>query len=169
MIITYQGGRSFKVSQGELSLAINPKAKTSADVTIFTDDRGDTSDKSGFVIDGAGEYEIKGIFIKGFLGGTYLITFEGIRICLLGQTAGDELEDIDILLTSTDAYKTAVSLEPAIIIPMGYDPSTSSGQASLAQFLKEAGESGVEPLDKLVIKKKDLEGKEGEVVVLKEE
>ncbi|KKR65419.1 MAG: hypothetical protein UU06_C0019G0014, partial [Parcubacteria group bacterium GW2011_GWB1_40_5] len=37
---------------------------------------------------------------------------------------------------------------------------------SLKMFLKEAGEEGIKPVDKLTIKKKDLEGKEGEVVVL---
>ena len=48
-------------------------------------------------------------------------------------------------------------------MPMNYDKS------SLIQFLKEAGEKDVSPLDKFVVKKKDLEGKEGEIVVLKEE
>ena len=39
----------------------------------------------------------------------------------------------------------------------------------MKQFLKEGGEEKTEPIDKLVIKKKDLEGKEGDIVVLKEE
>ena len=50
-----------------------------------------------------------------------------------------------------------------LVIPMGYDKST------LAQFLKEAGEKSADAIDKLVVKKKDLEGKEGEIIVLKEE
>ncbi|MBX4206589.1 MBL fold metallo-hydrolase [Candidatus Parcubacteria bacterium] len=66
MIITYQGGESFKISQGELSVAINPASKTSADVTIFSSAPRDTSEKSGFVVSGPGEYEVKDIFIKGF-------------------------------------------------------------------------------------------------------
>jgi hypothetical protein len=36
----------------------------------------------------------------------------------------------------------------------------------LKKYLKTAGEENVKPLDKLTIKKKDLEGKQGEVVVL---
>ena len=48
-------------------MVINPKSKLSADITLFTSGREDTSDKSGFVIEGPGEYEIKDIFIKGFL------------------------------------------------------------------------------------------------------
>jgi len=165
MIISYQGGQSFKISQGDLALVINPKAKTAADITLFTAKASETSDKSGFVIDGPGEYEIKDIFIKGFPDRTYLVTFEGIKLCFLGakEDQADELEDVDILFTPVNAYKHAVALEPALMIPMGYDKVT------LAQFLKESGEKDVEPLDKLVVKKKDLEGKEGEVIVLKEE
>ena len=36
----------------------------------------------------------------------------------------------------------------------------------LAQFLKESGEESVNPVEKLTLKKKDIEGKKGEVVVL---
>src|SRR3989338_4192812 len=160
MVISYQGGQSFKISQGDLALVINPKAKTAADITLFTlrpaQGKLETSEKSGFVIDGPGEYEIKDIFIKGFPDRTYLVTFEGIKLCFLGakEDQADELEDVDILFTPVNAYKHAVALEPALMIPMGYDKVT------LAQFLKESGEKDVEPLDKLVVKKKDLEGKE---------
>ena len=38
--------------------------------------------------------------------------------------------------------------------------------AALKSFLKEAGAEKVEPMDKFTVKKKDLEGKEGEIVVL---
>ena len=42
-------------------------------------------------------------------------------------------------------------------------------KTALEQFIKEGGETKVESLDKFVVKKKDLEGKESEIVVLKEE
>jgi hypothetical protein len=171
MIISYQVADSFKISQGDLTLAVNPKAKVSADITLFTlrqaQGKPETSEKSGFVIDGPGEYEVRDIFIKGFPDKTFLITFEGIKLCFLGtdnqQQTTDNLEDVGILFVRPDAYKTAVALEPSVMIPMDYD------KAALTQFLKEAGETNGEPIDKLVVKKKDLEGKEGEVVVLKEE
>jgi hypothetical protein len=35
------------------------------------------------------------------------------------------------------------------------------------QFLKEAGSEDVKPFDKATLKKKDVDGKEGEVIVLK--
>jgi len=103
-----------------------------------------------------------------------------MNLCFLGalndptlQTDTLEaIEDVDILfvptgvgdtLDSAAAYKLAVSLEPSVIIPMHYTKET------LNQFLKEGGEEKVESLDKFVVKKKDLEGKEGDIVVLKEE
>lgn len=186
--MSYQGAGAFKISQGDLTLALNPGAKVSADVTLFTTGRSEVAEKSGFVIDGPGEYEIKDIFIKGFLSEgigkkvntIYLITFEGMKLCFLGALANpalsvetlEAIEDIDILFTPVgqgtldpaSAYKLAVSLEPSVIIPMYYD------KPSLDKFIKEGGsKSGVESLDKLVVKKKDLEGKEGEILILKEE
>lgn len=205
MIVSYHGIECFKISQGDITLAINPVSKDSkskkptrfgADITLITTNHPDMNgrdqtsrgDKESFVIDGPGEYEIKDIFIKGFLSEgvakkintIYLISFEGMNLCFLGALANSELsdkileaiEDIDILfvpiggddiLDPAAAYKLSVSLEPSVIIPMHYTAET------LKQFIKEGGEVKVESLDKFVVKKKDLEGKEGEIVVLKEE
>jgi L-ascorbate metabolism protein UlaG (beta-lactamase superfamily) len=68
----------------------------------------------------------------------------------------------DTTLNPYDAQKLAVSLEPKLIIPMDYDEKT------LPIFLKEAGAEKVEPLEKLTIKRKDIEGKLGEVVLFHE-
>jgi L-ascorbate metabolism protein UlaG (beta-lactamase superfamily) len=196
MIITYQGGQSFRVSQGDLSLAFNPDSQRfKADVSVFSVGH-PSYDQEAFVIAGPGEYEIKDITIKGFLSETsyqgskvntiYVMNFEGMNLCFLGALSNaaiptktlESLENIDILfvpisgegvLDAAAAYKLAVSLEPSIIIPMLYDPSTSSGQAALKQFLKEGGADKPETLDKLVLKKKDLDGKEGDIIILKEE
>ena len=204
MIITYHGLESFKISQGDVTLALNPISKDSkskstrfgADITLITTnlpdfngrDQTSRGDKESFVIDGPGEYEIKDIFIKGFLSEglenkintIYLILFEGMNLCFLGALSNlqlsvetlEAIEDVDILfvpaggagtLDPASAYKLAVSLEPGVIIPMHYT------ETSLEQFIKEGGETKVESLDKFVVKKKDIEGKEGEIVVLKEE
>lgn len=204
MIVSYQGLTCFKISQGDLTLAINPVSKDSkngtpsrfgADITLITTKHPDMNgreqtsrgDKESFVIDGPGEYEIKDVFIKGYLSQgpgllntIYMITFEGMKLCFLGALANPEipaetlenLEDIDILfvpigggetLDAAKAYKLAVSLEPSVIIPMHYNKTL------LEQFIKEGGEGKVEAIDKYVVKKKDLEGKESEIVVLKEE
>ncbi len=150
------------------------------------------SDRMPFVISGPGEYEIKEVFIKGFqssseYGGKphintiYRVTLEGINLCFLGALSTnelsnetlEELDEIDILfvpiggedvLDPASAYKLAVSLETKIIIPMHY--GDVGDKNALKTFLKEGGEDSSESVDKLTIKKKDLDGKEGDIIVI---
>jgi len=113
----------------------------------------------------------------------YLITLEGMKLCFLGALSGKELpealkevlDEVDVLfvpiggegvLSAADACKLAVSLEPKLIIPMHYGAVGDKG--ALKAFLKEGGEDGLTPVEKLTIKKKDLEGKEADIAVLKE-
>lgn len=142
-----------------------------------------------FAITGPGDYEIKEIFIKGMPGGAvelgkkylnsiYTLGIEGINIAFLGalgesdlgKEAREAIEAPDILfvpvggkglLDAKSSAKLVSTLEPKIIIPMDYDES------SLKAFLKELGEEKAETTEKLTLKRKDLEGKEGEVVILK--
>jgi L-ascorbate metabolism protein UlaG (beta-lactamase superfamily) len=208
MIITYQGVEFFKVQFGDTILAFNPISKESkfkstrffADVALVSANHSDFNGveslsyngKDPLVISGPGEYETKGVFIKGFQSKTnyggkekintvYIVVLEGMTLCFLGALSDEKLspefmeaiEDIDILflpvggdgvLDAGKANKLAVTLEPKIIIPMHHDEVGMAG--SLKKFLKEAGEEGVKPIDKLTLKKKDLDGKEGEVVIL---
>lgn len=208
MVITYMGGECFKVSQGDLTIALNPPSKDSglktakfgSDIVLSTIDHEDMrgienasfGDREPFAIVGPGEYEVRGVAVRGFgaesqYGGEkhintiYSIALEGMNLCFLGalsstelpQAAKQELDDIDILfvpvggdgvLSPADAEKLSVQLEPKTIIPMHY--GTIGGKDALKTFLKEAGAEDVKPIDKLTIKKKDLEGKEGEIVVL---
>lgn len=210
MVITYQGVESFKITQGDLTIALNPISKDSsfksskfgADVTLITTNHPDTNgrdntsrgDKESFVVNGPGEYEVRDVSIKGFLSETtyggksmntvYQVNLEGMNLCFLGALSSpalssdalEALEDVDILfvpiggegvLDASAGYKLAVSLEPKVIIPMHY--GEVGDKKALETFLKEGGEEKKDELDKLVIKKKDLEGKEGEVIILKTE
>ncbi len=208
MIITYQGVEFFKVQFGDTILAFNPISKESkfkstrffADVALVSTNHPDFNGvenlsyngKDPFVISGPGEYETKGVFVKGFqsnsnydkkerINTVYTVILEGITLCFLGALSDEKLspefmeaiEDIDILflpigadgvLDAAKANKMAVALEPKIIIPMHYGDVGSDN--ALKKFLKESGEENVKPVDKLTIKKKDLENKEGEVMIL---
>lgn len=143
-------------------------------------------DKQPFVISGPGEYEVSGITASGFpahsrysaedrINTVYALTLDDIAILYCGALEGDlpkevlEMDAPDILfvpiggggiLDAAEAQKLAVKLEAKIVIPLLYDDK------SLKQFLKEAGEEGVKSIEKLTIKRKDLIGKEGDVVVL---
>lgn len=150
-------------------------------------------DKKPFVISGPGEYEVNSIFIKGLAGESsydidkddkklintiYALTVEGINILYLGAQDGplpkdtsDAIDSVDVLflpiggkgvLEPKEAYKLAMNIEPKVIIPIHFDGKKDS---ALEAFLKEAGDHG-EPVDKLTIKKKDLDGKNGDIIVL---
>lgn len=203
MVISYLGGECFKVSQGDLTLAFNPpgkgstlaSAKFGADIALVSLDHRDFNgvenagfgERQPFVIAGPGEYEVRGVAVRGYgvptaydgrptINTVYAVTLEGMNLVFMGAlgtgdmpaAAKQELDDIDLLfvpvggdgvLDHAAANKLAVSLEPKAIIPMHYT------DASLKSFLKEAGES-VAPQEKLTVKKKDLDGKEGEIIVL---
>lgn len=144
-------------------------------------------ERQPFAIIGPGEYEIKDIAAFGFessseYGGSkrintiYSVLFDGLTILYAGAVGTTELpKDIsemdapDVLivpvggngaLSPAEAQKLAVNLEAKIVIPIGYDEKT------LKQFLKEAAAEGTKAEEKLTIKKKDVAGKENEVVVL---
>lgn len=153
-------------------------------------------EKAPFVVSGPGEYEIKKVFIRGLqsasrYGGRerintiYSIMLEGMNLVFLGALDSKKLNadvkealgDIDILflpiggngvLNTADAHALAVDLEHKIAIPMHYGEIEDGGKAiALEKFLKEDGSENGKPVDKLTIKKKDLESKEGEIIVLR--
>jgi L-ascorbate metabolism protein UlaG (beta-lactamase superfamily) len=154
-------------------------------------DQVNRGEKQAFIINSPGEYEIQGVFIKGLLSSSnyddsghintiYTVHFENMNLCFLGALGSTEIpnetkaeiDNVDILfvpiggngvLNPAEAYKFAVSLEPSIIIPMQTD------EKSLKAFLKEGGDEDLKSIEKLTIKKKDLEDKKGEIVVLQEQ
>ncbi len=201
MILTYLGKQFFKIQQGDTVVAVNPISKESkwdgkvskfgSELVLITTRHPDFNgvdtvtygEAAPFVISGAGEYEVKGIGIRGaesvttiggkeFMNTAYSLSLEGITVATLGAISPEtkvsdlSIDSPDILLLPigagmdpAKAYKMAVSLEPHIIIPMDYD------EKELKAFLKEAGQNP-EPLEKLTIKRKEVEAKESEIVVL---
>jgi hypothetical protein len=145
--------------------------------------------KEPFVIDGPGEYELDGIFVYGLpsagadgqINTIFTTEIEGIRLCHLGALANTNLDpktiedigSVDILfvpiaggpvLSPKDAAKLAASLEPKIIIPVMFE--NGEGEIALKTFAKEIGGNTENRVDKLTIKKKDVEGKEDEVIII---
>ncbi|MBI2459571.1 MAG: MBL fold metallo-hydrolase [Parcubacteria group bacterium] len=148
-----------------------------------------------FIINTAGEYEIKGVFIEGVAawhdeksGGErgediiYRIEMEDISITHLGDLGHvldskqlEKLEGTDILLVpvggkytinAARAVEVISQIEPRIVIPMHYKvPGLKVEIDGVEKFIKELG---LEPRreDKLKITKKDLPQEYMELVVL---
>ncbi len=200
MVITYYGISCFKAQSGETVLAFDPPSKESdfksprfqANVVLISNNHKDhngwenlSSKKEGkdlVVLDGPGEYELEGIYIKGIKSAgqntIYSVNFEGITLCHMGNFSEKELRpeikeaigEIDILLVPIDgngvldpqeAAKISSRLEPCIVIPMHY-----GDKKVLKKFMDEFGNGSAKPFDKLTIKKKDLVPGKIQVVVL---
>lgn len=174
-----------------------PEVKFGADIALVSTRHPDFNgteqaahgDKVPFVIDHAGEYEVGDVVVRGFgmpttydkesrINTIYQVQLEGMNLVSLGALGEPEIDpkilgelgDIDILfvpigggdvLEAPQAAKLATKLEAHLIIPMHYD------KAALDAFVKEMGSDNGKPVDKLTIKKKDVQAMEGEVEVLK--
>jgi len=139
-----------------------------------------------FIISGPGEYEIEGIFVIGV--GTYhdakqgqergkntayLIEFEGLTICHLGdlghvltQEQVEQLNSVDILLipvggkytlNGSKAAEVVGLLEPKIVVPMHYKvPGLNVQIEGASRFLKELAVEPPSKLELLTISKSQL-------------
>jgi L-ascorbate metabolism protein UlaG (beta-lactamase superfamily) len=158
-------------------------------------DQVQNSDKNTFVINGPGEYEKSGVTVQGFLTKSeyalpkgvgnvtntiYSVKLEGMTIVHLGalsdttlpHDAKESIEEIDVLfipvggdgvLSASEASALATFLEPKVIIPMHW---SGMGEAkSLEAFIKEQG-GGEERVDKLTLKKKDVNEKDGAIIIV---
>lgn len=148
------------------------------------------------VIDTPGEYSIKGVNIVGFdsfhdekegaergRNAIYVIDTEEIKICHMGDLGSDldenqlsGIDGVDILFIPiggkyTINYEKAVKIikkiEPAIIIPIHYKiPGSLVDIDDEKKFCSEMGNCPSEKVSKLNIKKRDLEGKNMEVILM---
>ncbi len=143
-----------------------------------------------FVIDGPGEYEINSIFVKATesktefdnatLNTIYSVKAEDINFVFLGALSdpkpnmefAEDLDSVDILfvpigskgvLSPSEAHKIAVSLEAKIIIPIHYEGIEKKD--ILDHFEKEFS-GQFEKMEKLSIKKKDVQETGQRVVIL---
>ena len=146
--------------------------------------------KEPFVIEGPGEYEAAGVTVTGIrsparyegcqLNTVYTVSLEEMNLCFLGGLAEatlpsetlEQIDGVDILfvpiaggevLDPSEAYRLAVKLEANVVIPSHY---TRTDDPVLSQFLREGGEDTVSPSDRFTAKKRDVEGRSGDIVVL---
>ena len=202
MVINYYGLGMVKIGQGDTTVAFNPIGETKdyksvnfgADIVLVSIndphyngvDHMSRGERVPFVIDGPGEYEVSGIFVKGFatrgpkerINTIYSLVLDEIRVVHLGaltESLGPELVEklgvVDVLFVSIGsggtlepkpAAKVVTTLNPKIVIPVDYD-----SEAALKTFLKEVGAESKTPVQSLQVRRKDVVGKETEVVVIK--
>jgi L-ascorbate metabolism protein UlaG (beta-lactamase superfamily) len=201
MVITYYGLSCFKIQSGDTTLVFDLPSKKAGikpprfHVDIIVQSQGyDAGEipQDSFLIDGPGEYEIKGVYVHGLksfhdsssgkkrgLNTAYVLQLEKINLCFLGEFGEKELRPelkeeigkVDILFVPVggddvlepEASRNIINqIEPAVAIPMYYPKKDA-----LKSFLAEIGAKETKPVEKLSIKKKDIpENKGTQVVVL---
>lgn len=187
----------------EKDTGLRPPRPT-ADAVLVSSDRPESSNLATMqgqpvVINSPGEYDIKGVTIRGVPSYhddqqgkkygeniIYIVQFENITVCHLGCLGHNlterqiaDIGDCDILLVPvggdrTIDTKTAVSvvneIEPRLVIPTHYKlPKLKYNLSDVEPFLKEMGSSKVETEPRLKIKRSDLPKEETRVALLAKE
>lgn len=159
MDITYLGGGSVKLAGKNINVLSDPDASShsKADVVILSQAATEASpfgEVSGaMIIDGPGEYEVKGAMINGVParlhvdedghnGTVYSVLVDGVNVVIAGNIAGkldeDQVENlgqVDVLvvpvggkgltLDAEGAAAVVTQLEPNYVVPVHYDDGVS--------------------------------------------
>ncbi|OGN23397.1 MAG: hypothetical protein A2918_01665 [Candidatus Yanofskybacteria bacterium RIFCSPLOWO2_01_FULL_42_49] len=208
MIITWFGHSCFRIESKEISILTDPFSKDIGlkpprikdDIVLVSHkhyDHNNVEDAppQAMVIDGPGEYEKRGVYIRGILSyhdkeqgkerglnTIYIIKAEDIVVCHMGDFGQgafennqvDDIGDVDILMlpvggTYTIDYKEAVEVvgkvEPKIVIPMHY--KIKDLKIDIDGPDKFVKELGLTPekMDKYKIAKKNLPTEEMKLVL----
>ncbi len=181
--------------------ALGPRlAKLEADLVTVSHPHPNHSNvqavKDARVIDGPGEYEVKGITVNGVpayhddrkgeergRNTVFLIEVDDVRVCHLGDL-GHRLDDaslevigsVDVLLVpvgggnSLDASRAAEvvrQIEPRMVVPMHYAvPAVKKELDGVDRFLKEMGAPETEPIQRLSVQATTGDTETTKVVVL---
>lgn len=162
MVITWYGQSCFRIQSGELVVITDPFSKEiglrpplgQADIITISHEHYDHNNREAikgepFIIDGPGEYSLKGADIIGISsrhetkGGKgsgpntiFIIDMEDIRMCHLGDQGKlltneqlEQIQNVDVLfipvggiytINTEEALEVISQLEPKAIIPMHY-------------------------------------------------
>lgn len=211
MVITHHGGQCFKVTFGDLTLVFDPVSKGGtlpsvrfgADIALVSRNHPDMNgveevtygEKEPFAITGPGEYEYKGVTVRGFLSKSqyglkkgqqeavntiYSVKLEGMTLVHLGALsdatlsaeAKEGIDEIDVLFVPIGGDSvldaSAAAKLATILEPRIIIPMHFSGMGeakALDIYLKEEG-GAAEKTDKLTLKKKDALDKDGDIIVV---
>ena len=214
MIISHYGRGMVKVQQGEAVVIFNPigeikggpggvkPVKMGADIALVSlrDEayngvaNAARGERTPFVVDGPGEYEVNDIFIKGFATAgpgdrtntAYLVTLEQTRLLHLGALTSEKLPDalaegagvVDILFVPVGSPRlhgegngTLLTPKQAAQVISDLEPGlvvpVDYDDKTLSIFLKELGAEKESLAESLTIKKKDLVAGQTRVAIVK--
>lgn len=205
MVITLLGGAFLKIEAKDHTLVLSPQEsiegkkvpRFGADIALIAKSNEacpatllSYKDREPFCINGAGEYEIGGMYIRGVssdtlsdgsLNSAYRVIIEGLSVVHLGSQkraitpeVKEALGAADVLalaiggddgMTPEAGYKAATFLEAKLILPL-FLGNKAHREKNKKLFLREAGIDDHDDVERLSLKKKDVESREGDVTIL---
>lgn len=208
MEVMWYGHACFRLRDRNITIVTDPYGKSigyslpriQANVVTISHGHADHNYVEGIkgdpkIIDGPGEYEVRGVFITGIptfhdarkgakrgKNTVFLFEFNDLTICHLGdlghvptQSQIEALSEVDVLLIPVGAVYTINAaqaaeivslLEPRLVIPMHYKtPALDIKLDGVSKFLKEMGLKRLAPQDSLKVTKSTLP-EETQVVLL---
>lgn len=171
MEITYFGQSSFRIRGKHATVVMDPcipfPKHVTADIVTVSEDHPNHNathqiEGTAYVVNGPGEYEIKGVGVIGRMiekNTIYRIEIDGVSIVHLGDLNRtlsaeevDSLNGVDILMIPVNGSAVPLinEIEPSVVIPMRYS------RDDLAEFLKETGKEGAAPQPKLTVTRDKL-------------
>lgn len=203
MVINWYGEGSFKIQSGDIAILTDPfessvgltAPRFKADLILKTAiEKNYISEKSSETrtIAGPGEYEVKGIEVRGFPAAhkimgdaaVYRLKIEDMSLGVLGPLSSTELSEsaveglsnLEILFVpaggapaigADEAAKLVKKLGPRIVIPCFFKiPGLKRGAESVEVFAKALGQKAA-PEEKLTIKIKDITWEGTKLIELK--
>lgn len=209
MVITWFGHSYCKLQAGDVTVAIDPydakvglkPPRFSADLLLITHAHYDHDNRqaisgSPFVIEGPGEYEVRGCTVYGLpswhdakSGGErgantiYRVELDGLNVVHLGDLGQPTLTDaqlealngVDVLLVPvggkytigpTEAAATVAQLEPKVVVPIHYKLPKLTIDVEGVDAFLKAVGLPVQREQKLRLSRKDLAADGTRVVVL---
>ncbi len=202
MYIYWYGQSSFKLQGKEAMILLDPYSSRiaglrgpnfKADLIILNNSTAKSQAKKdikeGFIIDGPGEYESKGVFVLGIQTKDnhliYQIELEDIKIGYLGEinqnltdSEIERIDNVDVLIVPVGGKKNTLSsetaaeiireIEPKIVIPSCYQvPGLKVQLDPVEKFLKEMGVKKMDAEDKIRLTKKELPEDGMKIMMLK--
>lgn len=149
--VYFLGKNCFRIKGKKTSILINPKEKKAVadDIILFTSKslraefNNNDESKNTIIIDGPGEYEIKGVSVIG-LTNSYKFLIDSADFFYidnmdekLSKEDFEEIDVVDVLITSLtkSTSETVSETEPKIIVPI----AQQENQAATDSFVKSTG------------------------------
>lgn len=209
MEITWLGHSCFRIKSKEATIVTDPYdesvgsklGKVSADILTISHQHRDHNYAAAVagepkIVDGPGEYEIKGVLITGVQTShddgsgkrgpntVYLIETEDIIVCHLGDLGHvltteqvEQMSNVDVLMipvggnytiNAVQAAEVVSLIEPKIVIPMHYKTEALKLEIDpVDKFLREMGVKSPQVQPKLMVTKSTLPA-ESQVVLMEQ-